>query len=100
MQKTKSLIEAHLDDEQFSVTELADGLALSRSQLHRKLQALIGQGPNEVIREMRLLRAKELLEKGAGNASEVAFMVGFSSLAYFSKRFSERFGVSPGVVKK
>ncbi len=100
LQKTKTLIEEHLDDEQFSVTELADGLALSRSQLHRKLQALIGQGPNEVIREMRLLRAKELLEKGAGNASEVAYMVGFSSLAYFSKRFSERFGVSPGVVKK
>lgn len=100
MQKTKSLIEAHLDDEQFSVTELADGLVLSRSQLHRKLQALIGQGPNEMILEMRLLRAKELLEKGAGNASEVAYMVGFSSLAYFSKRFSERFGVSPGVAKK
>jgi AraC-like DNA-binding protein len=71
---------------------------MSRSQLHRKLKALTNQSPNQIIRGMRLLRAKELLEKKAGNASEVAFMVGFSSLAYFSTCYRDKFGVSPSEV--
>jgi DNA-binding response OmpR family regulator len=98
LQRVKTVIEERLDDETFGVVELGAAVGMSRSQLHRKLKALTGQGPNEIIREMRLLRAKELLEKGAGNASEVAYMVGFSSPAYFSKCFGDRFGVTPSEV--
>ncbi|MCB0650857.1 MAG: helix-turn-helix transcriptional regulator, partial [Saprospiraceae bacterium] len=58
-------------------------------------KAMTNQSPNEIIRVMRLLRAKELLEKKAGNASEIAFMVGFNSLAYFSKCYRDHFGVPP-----
>lgn len=95
LKKIRQTIEENLDDETFGVVELASKVALSRSQLHRKLTAVAGHGPNEIIRNFRLERAKELLEKGAGNASEVAFMVGFNSLAYFSKTFSDHFGYSP-----
>lgn len=95
LQRVLETIEENLDDETFGVVELAGEVGMSRSQLHRKLKALADKGPNEVIRDMRLQRAKELLEKGAGNASEIAFSVGFNSLAYFSKCFSDRFGVSP-----
>lgn len=75
-------IEANMDEETFSVVELSQAVNMSRSQLHRKLKALTDKSPNQIIREMRLQRARELLEKGAGNASEIAFMVGFNSLAY------------------
>ena len=88
-----------MDEESFSVVELSSMLGMSRSQLHRKLKALTDRSPNQIIRDMRLMRAKELLEKGAGNASEVAFMVGFNSLAYFSKCFSDAYGKSPSEVK-
>ena len=88
-------VEEGMEEETFSVVELGQEVGMSRSQLHRKLKALTGKSPNEIIRQMRLQRAKKLLEKNAGNASEVAFMVGFSSLAYFSKCFKDEFGASP-----
>ncbi len=100
LQRVMSTIEDNLDEEQFSVVELGQAVGMSRSQLHRKLKALTDKGPNEIIRDMRLNRAKELLEKGAGNASEVAYMVGFNSLAYFSKCFSDQFGMAPSDVRK
>ena len=99
LEDVKAAIEKNMDEESFSVVELSSIVGMSRSQLHRKLKALTDRSPNQIIRDMRLLRAKELLEKGAGNASEVAFMVGFNSLAYFSKCFSDAFGQSPSELK-
>ena len=89
------VVEHNLDEEAFGVPQLADAVGLSRSQLHRKLKALSDKSPSEVIRDMRLQRARSLLQKGAGNASEVAFMAGFSSLAYFSKCYKDAFGYPP-----
>jgi AraC-like DNA-binding protein len=66
--------------------------------LHRKLIALTGQSPSEVLRTTRLLRAKELLVKKAANPSEIAYKVGFNSHTYFSKCFKEEFGVSPSEI--
>ncbi len=96
--RIKNLIEENMDDEALSVETIAAAAALSRTHLYRKLQALTGKSPNVLIREMRLERARQLLEQGVGNASEVAFQVGFNSLAYFSKCFAEQFGLSPSEV--
>lgn len=95
LNNVKNIIESNMEDETFSVEELSNEVGMSRSNLFRKLKALTDQSPNQVIREMRLIRAKELLEKGAGNAAEVAYLVGFNSPTYFSKCFSDYFGVSP-----
>jgi len=100
LQQVVGVIEANMDDEFFGVPRLAAEVGLSRSQLHRKLKALSDKSPSQIIRDMRLQRARDLLEKQAGNASEIAFMVGFNSLAYFSKCFKEAFGVSPGEYRK
>lgn len=100
LHRVREAIEANMDDEQFGVENLARQVALSRSQLHRKLQALTGKGPNEIIRQMRLERAKSLLEQGAGTISEIAFRVGFNSPAYFSTCFSEQYGYPPTSLKK
>ncbi len=98
LQRVRQAVEASMDDEGFSVAELGAQLGLSRSQLHRKLSALTGLAPNEVIRNMRLERARQLLEKKALTVSEAAYGCGFSSPAYFSKCFKDYFGVSPGAV--
>ena len=91
-------IEKNMEEEEFGVEELAKNVTMSRSQLHRKLIALIDQSPSDLIRKTRLLRAKELLQKKACSPSEVAFKVGFNSHTYFSKCFKKEFGVSPGEV--
>ncbi|MDN3659487.1 ATP-binding protein [Ferruginibacter paludis] len=91
-------IEKNMEEDNFGVEELAGAVNMSRSQLHRKLIALTNQAPGEVIRNTRLLRAKELLQKKYATPSEVAFKVGFSSHTYFSKCFKEEFGVSPSEI--
>ncbi|HYF30869.1 MAG TPA: ATP-binding protein [Chitinophagaceae bacterium] len=98
LNKVMQAIETNMGEEDFGVEELSRAVAMSRSQLHRKLVALTGQSPSEILRNTRLLRAKELLQKKAGTPSEVAFRVGFSSHTYFSKCFKEEFGISPSEV--
>lgn len=100
LQRVQESLDTHLGDEQFSVEELATQVGMSRSQLHRKLTALIDQPPVEFIRNFRLQRAKEMLEAGTGNVSEICYDVGFSSPAYFSKAFKDAFGISPSEVRK
>jgi len=98
LQKVRAAVEANLDEETFSVVELGNQIGMSRSQLHRKLTALTGYSPNEVIRNMRLERAKQLLDKKAGTVSEIAYLCGFNSPAYFTKCFKEYFGTTPAEV--
>ena len=62
---------------------------------YRKLQAITGQTPRNLIRTIRLKRAAQLLQDGKLNVSEVADRVGFSSSSYFTKCFKEQFGVLP-----
>ena len=93
--RVRSAIEANLGDESFSVERLASEVAQSRGHLHRRLRELVGESPSDLIRRMRLERAAELLEAGAGTVGEVAYAVGFKSLAHFSNAFNELHGVRP-----
>jgi len=99
LQRIQQSLDDNLGNDQFSVEELASAAGMSRSQLHRKLTALIDQPPVEFIRNFRLRRAKEMLEAGAGNVSEIGYAVGFSSPAYFSKAFRDTFGVAPSELR-
>ena len=99
LKNVMATIEENMEDEEFSVEDLAKSVAMSRSQLHRKIKALTDVSPSVFIRTMRLERGKQLLEQNAGNASEVAFMVGFNSSTYFAKCFKERFGMTPGEIR-
>ena len=98
LRKVREAVEQNLDDENFSVVELGKIAGMSRSQLHRKLSALTGFTPNEVIRNMRLEQARQLLEARSGTVSEVAYRCGFSSPAYFVKCFKDYFGQTPGEI--
>lgn len=100
LMQVKAAIEKNMGNELFGVEALAGEVSMSRVHLYRKLHALTGQTPNHIIREMRLTRARHLIESGAGNASEVAYLVGFGSPAYFSTAFANFFGASPSEIKK
>jgi signal transduction histidine kinase/CheY-like chemotaxis protein/ligand-binding sensor domain-containing protein/AraC-like DNA-binding protein len=88
-------IEQHHTDPGFNVEQLAEGLNVSSSQLRRKLKALTNQTVIEFIRNYRLEKAAELLAGRVGSVSDIAFQLGFESLPYFSKVFSEKYGKKP-----
>ena len=95
IEQVRAAIEAHLGDEYFNVERLANEVAQSRGNLHRRLRELVSESPSDLIRRMRLERAAEMLETGAGSVSEVAYAVGFKSVAHFSNAFNELHGVRP-----
>ena len=100
IQKLSKVVEANLADENFGVKELAQKTRLSRTQLHRKLKSINNQSVSQFIREIRLNRAKEMLQEDEGTVSEIAYKVGFGSPSYFIKCFKEYFGYPPGVILK
>lgn len=95
IEKVLNYIHNNIDDPDLNVESLASQLNLSRSQFYRKIKALTNQTANEFLRNIRLHRAKQLLEKGNPSVSEVCFMVGFSSPSYFTKCFKGYFGLLP-----
>ena len=82
-------------DFEFDVGQLQEQLGISRVHLYRKLKALTGMSPSELIRVMRLKMASKLLQQNNRNVTSVAFKVGFSNPSYFAKCFKEHFGISP-----
>ncbi|MEM6803286.1 MAG: response regulator, partial [Bacteroidota bacterium] len=95
LQKLIEIIEAHLDDEDFSIPQLGKEVGMSRSQLHRKVKALTDKSPSAFVRSIRMKHAHQLLEQKGGNISEVAFQVGIPNLSYFSRSFRDEFGYPP-----
>ncbi len=95
LQRVANTIESHISDTLFSVDRLAKEIGLSRMQLHRKLGALTGRTPNEIIKSYRLNKAAKLLLTKSGNISEVGYEVGFNNPAYFATCFKDYFGNSP-----
>ncbi|GGZ85765.1 helix-turn-helix domain-containing protein [Algibacter mikhailovii] len=97
--KLTSILKVNFENENFGVSELADEIGYSRSQLHRKLKDINGKSTSQFIREYRLERAMELLKKNEFTASEIAYRVGFTSPTYFNTCFHNFYGYPPGEVK-
>ncbi len=99
LEKIRQIVLDNLTNEQFSVEQLADIHGTSRSQLHKKLKKLEGRSISQFIREMRLEKAMQLLNKDVASVSEIAYQVGFSSPAYFNTCFKDFYGFPPGEAK-
>ena len=95
LSKAIDIINQHIPDSDFSVEYLAKYLAMSRSLLHKKLIALIGKTPGDLIRKIRLDRALILIEQKAASITEIAYEVGFNNPSYFSECFRNQFGCNP-----
>lgn len=91
-------IEANLNNEQFGVSELANEVGMSRSNLHRKVKSIENLSVSQFIRKIRLRKALELLKQTGLTVSEVTWQVGFGSTSYFIKCFHEHYGFPPGEV--
>lgn len=97
-QQVIATIHDNLSEEAFSVEDLVREVGFSRSQFHRKLKAISNKSANQLIREIRLGKAKQILESRAMGVSETAYAVGYSSLSYFTKSFKDTFGYLPSSI--
>jgi TolB-like protein/AraC-like DNA-binding protein len=98
--KITAIIEENISNEQFGVSELADAMNMSRSNLLRKVKKETKLSVSQLISQVRLKRAMELLRTSSMNVSEVSHQVGFNSTSYFIKCFREYYGYPPGEVGK
>jgi AraC-like DNA-binding protein len=95
LKQVLALLEDNFSRADFGVPQMQDGLAMSKTQLHRKLKALTNEAPGELLRNFRLKRAAQLLSKRADSVTQVAYQVGFNNLSYFAKCFKDLYGMAP-----
>ena len=98
--RLREVIRDNIGDSDFSVERIGEEIGLSRVQLYRKVKALTGQTPVELLRKARLERSRRLIEKTEKSVSEIAYEVGFTSPSYFNKCFKDEFGISPGAMRE
>lgn len=95
IEKVKKIIDEHYSNEQFALPDLCEKLNISRTQLYRKMKALIDVSPSQFIRSYRLQQGKILIETTDLSVAEVAWRVGFKERSHFSKSFNDEFGFYP-----
>jgi len=98
--KLTGLVTENLEDEQFGVEDLATAMNMNRTRVYRKVKRLTGKTVSQLIREIRLNKAMDLLGQDVATASEISYQVGFGSPTYFNKCFHDYFGIPPGEVKR
>lgn len=87
--------------EKISLDQIAENMYLSPFYISKIFKSETGETPIRHLIDIRLSKAKELLENGwGGSIQEVAVKVGYDDAYYFSKLFKKKFGVSPSKVKK
>lgn len=95
MERIISSINAHISDSDFNIETLCSEAGISRSHLHRKMKEMTGMAISDFIRNIRMEQAARLLIEQKLNITQVAYKVGYSTLAHFSSVFHKHFGLSP-----
>ncbi len=100
IQSVRAILIANLDNENFDISNLCKEMGMSRAQLYRKFKALTDQPVGNLLRSMRLQKAKDLLQSTDLQIAEVAYQVGFKDPAYFTRSFKQEFGKNPTNFRK
>lgn len=95
LSKLFSLFKDKMENSYFAIEDVVQDMGLSKSTIQRRVKSSTDKTFNQLLREFRLEEAKQILEQGGGNISEVAFAVGFNSVSYFSFSFKNYYGYSP-----
>lgn len=93
--KLNDIILENMENDDFSVVNLAELMGMSRVQLYRKVNSITEKGPSDMIRKARLKHSKSLLENGNFTVADVAVKVGYSESSSFIRAFTQEFGTSP-----
>jgi len=93
--RSLTLMHAHVD-RPWTVAELADAAALSRSTFFERFSRTVGMAPMEYLLAWRTEVAKDLLRRGQLRVAEVAERVGYGSSSAFCAAFQRQSGQPPG----
>lgn len=94
------IVNKEMENPDLSVDGIAAQLGLGRSQFYRKIKALTNYSPVELVRELRLKRSRDLLISTDRSISEIGYMVGFSTPAYFTRCFRDYFNETPSELRE
>ena len=100
IQEVIRLVDENLQNPDFKIDDLAETMNMSRAVFYRKIKTFTGASPIDLVKEMRLKRALELLDADTYSLSEVAYQSGFSSPQYFSRVFKEQMQCTPNEYKR
>lgn len=100
VENAEAIILKNISNEEFGVSELAEAMFISRSNLFRRIKKYTQLSASQFIREVRLKKGMELLKQNTLTVSEISYQVGFGNASYFIKCFREYYGYSPGEVGK
>ncbi len=100
IEAAEAIILENISNEQFGVSELAEAMNMSRSNLLRKIKKDTQLSASQFIREVRLKKGMELVKQKTLTVSEISYQVGFGNTSYFIKCFREYYGFSPGEAGK
>lgn len=94
LERINALVEANIDNSQFSIADITREMGISRSLLHIKMKSFANASMTDYIRKRRMTRACELLRQGY-NVSETAYRTGYADPNYFTKVFKKEFSLTP-----
>lgn len=94
------IVESEMSNQELSVDGIAGKMGLGRSQFYRKIKALTNYSPVELLRNMRLAKARTLLSTTEKSVSEIAYEVGFTTPAYFGKCYKDRYNETPSEIRE
>ena len=94
------IVKAHISDQELDISVIYEALGMSRANFYRKVKAVTGLSPNELIKNIRLEAGAKLLKESNLNISEIAEHTGFSSSSYFARSFKATYGISPTEYQK
>lgn len=93
------IFQEEISNPNLNIEQLASKMGLGHSQFYRKIKALTNYTPVELMRQLRLKQARHLLTTTTRSVSEIAYEVGFSSPAYFTKCYRTAFGQTPSELR-
>jgi YesN/AraC family two-component response regulator len=95
LDQLRNVVRERMTNPKLKMDDLGDELGISRVQLYRKVKVLTGLSPVDLLKQMRLERAKVLLNSTTKTVSEIAYEVGFSTPSYFTSCFKKQYGKLP-----
>ena len=95
LKRLEDTLKTKITNSDFTSERFAEAMLMSRTQLHRKLKAIVNMTASEFIRKERLKLAIQLLKESDGTVAEIAYQVGFNSSSYFIKCFKDIYNCTP-----
>lgn len=95
LEKLMDVLTQNWRNSRFDINDFSIKMSMSKSHLYRNCKKITGVSINILLRDYRLFRSLEILNKTDSNISQTAFQTGFSSPSYFAKRFKNKFGIQP-----